>query len=144
MLVKYRPNRGFDSIVRQMRNFWDDFDNRSAVEKRSWDFVPKTVISEDKDKLYIHMEIPGFGKDDVNVSVNDERILTVSGEAKHETENEGRKFHRVERSHSSFSRSFRLSDKLDSEKVHAKFENGVLSIEIDKLESVKPRQIDIQ
>lgn len=106
---------------------------------------PVTDVRENEDGLYVTVELPGMNSDDVSVSVEN-GILSISGEKKQVTE-EGdseSNYHIVERRYGSFERTFRLPRGVDADKVKAKFENGLLNIDIPKSEKAKKRQIEIK
>jgi HSP20 family protein len=109
---------------------------------------PKCNIIDHDDSIEIVSEIPGLTKDDVSIKV-DEQVLTISGEGR-KTDDKGAKgikFIRRELKHSSFKRSFTLGDTLNLNGISANFENGILSISIEKKEKeVKPipRNINIK
>lgn len=94
-------------------------------------------VHEEKDKFTVMAELPGVSREDVRVSM-DNGLLTISGEKKQEKVDEGdrggRHLRRAERHYGSFSRSFRLPTASEADKVTAKFENGVLSLIIPKIE----------
>lgn len=94
-------------------------------------------VHEDKDKYTVTAELPGVAKDEVRVSL-DNGLLTISGDKKEEKVDEsdrgGRHLRRAERRYGSFSRSFRLPTASEADKVSAKFEHGVLSLIIPKIE----------
>ena len=71
-------------------------------------------------------------------------ILTISGERKLEAQVKNRRYHRVERSYGSFTRSFSLPDAADSTKVHAEFKDGVLQVRVIKSEMAKSKQIEVK
>jgi HSP20 family protein len=105
-------------------------------------WVPPVDVQETDESYLFTAELPGLGKDDVDITLED-NLLTLSGERKLEERQEGKSYHRVERAYGSFSRSFSLPAQVDGDKVAAKFEEGLLRIEIPKAEQVKPRKIDI-
>ncbi|MHB9040969.1 MAG: Hsp20/alpha crystallin family protein, partial [Melioribacteraceae bacterium] len=79
----------------------------------------------------ITAEIPGVKKDNIKITLQD-NILTIEGEKKKETEQKEKNFYRSERMFGSFKRSFTLPEEVDSEKVDAKFEDGMLQIQMKK------------
>ena len=99
-------------------------------------------IVEEKDRILLTAELPGFKESDVEVQMEG-NVLTLRGERKSETEKEGRTFHRMERSYGQFVRSFTLPNNVDRERIKASFANGLLQIELPKREEAKPRQIKI-
>lgn len=105
-------------------------------------WVPPVDVQETDESFVFTAELPGLSKDDVEITLED-NLLTLTGERKLEEKEEGKSYHRVERTYGSFSRSFSLPAQVESDNVAAKFESGLLRIEIPKAEQVKPRKIDI-
>lgn len=102
----------------------------------------KCDIYEKDNKYYIEMEVPGFNKEDIDISLK-EGYLTVRAEKKmsNEEKDEDKKYLRKERNYIRTERSFNLGN-IDEENIDASFENGVLKIEIPKAEENK-RTIEI-
>lgn len=107
------------------------------------DWTPSVDISETDGEYLIKAEIPDVKKEDVKVTLED-GVLTIQGERKHESEEKGKKYHRVERSYGSFVRSFSLPDLVDEEKVKADFKDGVLNLQLPKSEKAKPKAIEVK
>jgi HSP20 family protein len=102
------------------------------------------VDIEETDKNYlIRAELPGLNKDKVKVSVED-GVLMLSGERNLKRKVEGKTFHRVERSHGTFSRSFTLPEDADAEKVNANYRDGLLEVSVTKREDAKPKAIEVR
>ena len=100
--------------------------------------LPAVNISESDTSYQIEVSAPGFSKTDIAIALEGD-ILTISGDKKSESKEEAKKFSRKEFSHKNFKRSFNLPDHLDSEKIAAKFEDGILTIELPKKESAQPQ-----
>ena len=107
------------------------------------DWAPSVDISETDGEYQIKAEIPDVKKEDVKVTLED-GVLTIQGERKHEKEEKGKKYHRIERSYGSFARSFTLPDLVDEEKVKAEFKDGVLNLQLPKSEKAKPKAIEVK
>jgi len=107
------------------------------------DWAPRVDIAETDKAFEIKAEIPEVNKEDVKVTVHN-GVLTIRGERKQETEEKGKKFHRVERCYGSFTRSFTLPDNVDETKISASFKDGVLNIQIQKIEQAKPKSIEVK
>ncbi|NOU11560.1 MAG: Hsp20/alpha crystallin family protein [Nitrospira sp.] len=107
------------------------------------DWTPSVDISETEQEYQIKAEIPDVKKEDVKVTVED-GVLTIQGERKHEKEEKGKKYHRIERSYGSFVRTFSLPDVIEEEKVKADFKDGVLNLHLPKSEKAKPKAIDVK
>ena len=104
---------------------------------------PKVNVYEYDDKVGIVAEIPGLDKKQLNVEV-EEGVLTISGDKHGVWEEEGAKVLRRELKASSFKRSFTLGELLDGESIKANFKDGVLSIEIPKMEPAKPQKHSVK
>lgn len=103
--------------------------------------LPSVNIKECSEDFEVEVAAPGFGKSDFKIELNHD-LLTVSSEKKIENETkEGQQFTRKEFSYQSFSRSFTLPNTADSEKIEAKYENGILKVIIPKKEEAKPKPV---
>ena len=101
---------------------------------------PKVNVYEYDDKVGVIAEIPGLDKKDLNVEVED-GVLTISGEKHKSVFDEAKaKVLRRELKHSSFKRQFTLGDLLDGENISANFKDGILSVEIPKVEPELPKK----
>ena len=140
MRARRAPVAWNDVFGRFDRLFDVDGSNRLSL---AWS--PVTDVREDENGLSVSVELPGLTTEDVAVSIEN-GILSISGEKKQETveEDAERIEHLVERRYGNFERTFRLPRGVDSDKVKAKFQNGLLNIEIPKSEKAKKRQIEIK
>lgn len=121
--------------------FDDDFDNFFLSAKGRNDM--KCDIYEKEDVYHIELDVPGFGKEDINVEVKD-GYLTVRAKKENQETEEEKNYIRRERSYGEYTRSFNLGD-ADEEKVNAKFENGILLITVPKKdESLSKKTIEIK
>lgn len=103
------------------------------------DMAVKLDISE-TDKAYtLTADLPGMEQKDISLTVS-EGILTVAGEKEQETEEEGKTFHRIERSYGRFSRSLQLPSDADQGAIKATMKNGVLSVVVGKM--AKPEKAE--
>jgi len=126
----------FDSMVESQ---FPEIVKQVGVKPYQGSAYPKVNVYEYDNKVGIVAEIPGLNKKQLNVEV-EEGVLTISGD-KHSTfEEDGAKVIRRELKQSSFKRSFELGDLLDGENIDAKFKDGVLTIEIPKIEPEVPKK----
>ena len=101
---------------------------------------PKGNVYEYEDKVGVIAEIPGLDKKDLNVEVED-GVLTIAGEKHNGMFDEAKaKILRRELKHSSFKRQFTLGDLLDGDNIKANFKDGILSVEIPKVEPELPKK----
>ena len=141
-LVRFDPFRGFENLSKKMSDFIGDFDKGVNIEFGG--FAPRVDISEDEKYLYVHAELPGINKENVKITVNDDNVLIIKGEKKREEVVEDKTFIRVERNYGSFSRSFMLPDNVKTDSISAKYENGILSLTLEKIEPVKPKEVNVE
>lgn len=112
-----------------------------GLQSAAWS--PVVDIEESAEAYTIRAELPGLSKEKVKVTV-DNGVLTLSGERDLERRVETKTFHRVERSHGTFTRSFTLPDDVDPESVAANFKDGLLEIQITKREEALPKSIEVR
>jgi HSP20 family protein len=110
-------------------------------ETKSGVWAPPVDVAEEKDKIFVRVEVPGMNESDLKVSFED-GLLTVSGERQFERKDD-RNYHRIERTYGSFTRTFSLPRTVDANSIAASYRDGILEIEIPKLEEAKPKQIQI-
>lgn len=104
---------------------------------------PSVDVFEDADKVTVKAELPGMGKDDVEVNVSD-GVITISGEKKKEEKVEKKDYYRLERSYGSFSRTVRLPSEIQSDKAEARFKDGVLEVTLPKTEQAKKKEVKVE
>lgn len=108
--------------------------------------LPSVNVKENDNSFLLDVAVPGYDKKDFNVEVKN-NILTISSEKKEETEEKKEEYTKREFCYKSFSRSFTLPNTADGDKVSAKYEKGILHVEIPKKEEAKPKEpkkIEIQ
>lgn len=138
---------------------WDPFRDMSTLEGRlgrlfteagapfasaegvgSW--LPPVDIVEEADRLVFRAEIPGVAKDDIDVKVENGTLI-LRGEKKQERVSDNETSHRVERFYGVFSRSFVLPTSIATEKIQARYKDGVLELVLPKADEARPRKIAI-
>ncbi len=131
------------SLDGMMKEFFNEFP--STVSKSVREDVlhfPPVNITDNAESYLVELLVPGYSKADFKVKLA-ENILTVSAEQKQAEAVEGSKIVRREFSLKAFKRSFTLDDKMDTENISAKYENGLLQLTLPKKEEVKPQAKDI-
>ena len=130
----------FDTLV---ENNFPEVVQQVGVKPYQGTAYPKVNVYEYDDKVGIVAEIPGLDKGQLNVDVED-GVLTISGDKHGVWEEDGAKVLRRELKASSFKRSFTLGELLDGGSIKANFKDGVLSIEIPKMEPAKPKKHSVK
>ncbi|MFM6928643.1 MAG: Hsp20/alpha crystallin family protein [Bdellovibrio sp.] len=120
----WNPRRNLN-LFNEMEKFFDETTPRSAAERT---LTPAWNTSETENHFLLSLDIPGVAKEDIKIDF-DKNTLTVAGERK-----------RV----GTFKRSFTLPNSVESEKIEAHYENGVLEIVLPKLQTTQPRRIEVQ
>lgn len=126
-LTKKSSNPWFGSSLMDLIND-DKFFSTNLFQREQ---MPAVNIKENETGFDIEAAVPGLEKDAIHVEL-DNRLLTISGEVKEETESSEEKFTRREFSCRSFRRSFTLPDHADESSLKAKYDNGILKISLKK------------
>ena len=100
-------------------------------------------VREDADHIYVEAEMPGFKKDEIDITLENQ-TLTISGERQEKKDEEKKGEHLLhERRYTRFLRSFTLPPTVNDQTVNAKLNEGVLTVTLDKREETKPRKISV-
>jgi HSP20 family protein len=143
---RYREPTGLFGLQRLNRILDEAFSGlpfsaeQGNVITSTW-FAP-TDVSEDENTLRITMELPGVDPNDVRLSLEN-NVLTIRGEKKQQLDDTSERVHRFERTYGMLERTFVLPNTVDSERIDARYENGVLLVTIPKAERAKPREIRV-
>ena len=125
---------------------WDPFQELVTINHRlgrTWGESFPVDIYEKDDALVVKAELPGVGKEDLDVRVED-GVLTLQAERKRGTEVSEESSYRMERVYGSFTRSFTLPTTVDASKVAATYKDGVLEVTVPKAETAKPKKVEIR
>ncbi|HET9193853.1 MAG TPA: Hsp20/alpha crystallin family protein [Vicinamibacterales bacterium] len=127
---------------------WDPIRDLLAIQQRLDRFAPgpsgwtpAVDILETADQYIVTAEVPGMSRDHLDISVHEGR-LTISGERR-ERILQCEQYHRVERGHGSFSRTFHLPVPMDSERITADLRDGVLTVTCPKAANGSARRIQV-
>ena len=127
---------------------WDPLRDLLAIQQRLDRFAPGPAgwqppvdLYETADAYVLTAEIPGMDRDDIDIQTG-EGHLTLSG-ARQERAMACEQFHRLERGHGSFQRTFQLPLPIDAAAVTADLKDGVLTVRIPKLAGTSTRRIPI-
>lgn len=137
-----------------MLSVWDPFADLNRMQRefeksffgprgRQADFAPAVDVHEDNDRLVLCAELPGVLRDDIEIQV-DGNVLTLKGERRLEGEEEGKRYHRVERAYGTFVRQFQLPTNVDSTQIDAELKDGILTLKLPKKQEQKARKIEVK
>jgi HSP20 family protein len=144
-LVRWDPFRELEEMSTRLNRFLGAPRHRSGDEEGAFfaDWAPAIDVQETDIEYLMKADLPDVRKEDVKIDVKD-RVLTIEGERKQEKEEQGKKFHRLERSYGKFIRRLALPTDVDDQKIAADFKDGVLNVHIPKSASAKPRSISVK
>ena len=144
-MLLVRRNNDFDWL----NNWFDDNFFNTPVMAQTTTTAPAVNVKEDNKQYVMEVAVPGLKKEQVNMSIDKDGYLTLSIENKNEQKDENKKEHYLRRefSYSKFEQTLILPDDVDKEKIGASVNNGVLTVDlpkVEKKEEKKTRQIDVK
>ncbi|MGH7350980.1 MAG: Hsp20/alpha crystallin family protein [Candidatus Methylomirabilales bacterium] len=145
-IVRWDPFQDLVSLRERMNRLFEQTLDHSRGEREgmaAWTWAPAVDIYETPDSIVLQAELPGLGKDDIDIQVRD-NVLTLKGERRSEKEVKEGNYLRVERAYGGFQRAFTLPAAVQADKIRAAFKDGVLDVSIPKAEEAKPKQIKIE
>lgn len=137
----YTYGRWPEAMERLRRGFHAPESERSEHGEHERWAIPIDVV-EEEGSVVVRASVPGIAPEDIEVTIDGE-VLTIKGETKSESEAREGGYVRRERRSGSFARTLRLSETLDREGVQPRYENGVLTVTIPRLEAAKPRRLAV-
>ena len=126
---------GFFSRPLMMPTWFD------SVEPGQW--MPAIDMSEDASRIHVRAELPGIAPEDVDVSVSEDRLV-IAGEKKSESAKTGDGWAHRESHYGSFTRAIPLPEAVDPAKVSARYDKGVLTVELTKSPTATSRKVPVQ
>lgn len=144
-VVRFSPRADLSRMQRDFDHIFSNFfptlgTDPDSNEPISWQ--PRMDVVETTEAYELAADVPGVGKEDIQINLH-EGVLTISGQRNSRVVTESETVIREERQAGRFYRSFSLPNKIDSTKIEARFENGVLFVRVPKLEETKPQKIKI-
>jgi len=132
-------------LQRSINRLFDDATGGRRERREAGEvmWAPAVNSYEDKDAFLLSCDLPGMDQKDIKINLNNS-TLTISGTRKLEHEEKRENYQRIECVFGTFSRSFTLPGTVDTEKIEANVDNGVLKIRLPKREESKPKQIPIK
>ena len=141
--IEFEPIVNFEELNDNLSRILNN--NRVSDVKHVNSLIPKIDISEDEKNIYLEAELPGVKKEDLKVKLEDNK-LTILGEKRNFSENDkNRNFYNRERIFGTFEKVFTIQTEINNDNIKAEFENGVLSVIVEKFVSEKKeRTIEIK
>lgn len=130
-ISKYRPLEFLQGINKEINRFfsnknWFTEDRFADLEVDHW--IPYGDIKEGSNDFVINIDLPGVNLKDIDISIDNNKLLTVKGERRIEYSNKDKGYSKIERVSGTFYRQFSLPEHIDSEQIKASIKDGVLSI----------------
>lgn len=133
-----------DEVDRTIDRFFSDpFGALDFRMLRSEGWLPPVDVSESDRNVTVRMEVPGISAKDLEISITG-TVLTVAGRKEECSETKDEDFYQSERRFGSFRRSIDLPEAVDSDRVNAEADNGVVTISIAKKPGARSRQVEIK
>jgi HSP20 family protein len=144
-MVRWDPFSNIATLQDRINRLFDDAfpatgENEEDIAACAW--RPMVDIYETAEGAAIKVDLPGVEKSDVSVEVK-ENILTIKGRRRSDITASEDQFYRRERATGDFQRSFALRSMIAPDRIKASFKNGVLTIDVPKPESKKPKQVTV-
>ena len=127
-----------ENMDRLWRGFYINEDGSLEIERWA---IPLDVV-EEGENILVHASMPGVNPDDIDVTIEND-ILTIKGHSSMEREHKEGNYLMKERRTGSFHRSLRLPDTVDTDKASPRYENGVLTVALPKVESKQAKKLTI-
>lgn len=133
---------GHNEFRNLISHFWNFFDNPTADS----DLEPKIEVSENKNSVTVSAELPGIEEKDIDVQISSDGYLSISGEKRHQSEENNKGNYFSEISYGMFRRTIPLPWDLDYDKANADYDDGVLKVVLPKsqTEQQKFKKINVK
>lgn len=147
-ILRWNPLREMEEMENRMATLFGSSPLRLTTPVReeslaTAEWIPLVDITEDDKEYHIKADLPDMKKEDVKVTFED-GVLNITGERKAEKEEKNRRYHRIEREHGRFLRSFTLPENADATKIVAEFKDGVLNLRLPKNDKGLPKVLEVK
>lgn len=152
-IEKWHPLSDLEHMRREMERMWEEAfpTPRRSILSTPWRrlageegvSIPPLDIIEKDDELLVKLEMPGVMKENLDVS-SSEGVLTIKGKVEEEKEVKDEQYIRKERAYTSFARSISIPNDIDSEKIHAELEHGILTVHLPRTEEKRSKKILVE
>ena len=144
-IVRYAPFNVLNQLLREVKRLFGTgrFGDEETSNLTTSDWAPAVDIKEEENAYIIQADLPGVESKDIEITL-EKGVLTLKGQRVSETKEETEKYRRVERVRGAFLRRFSLPETVETDKVSAKYTNGVLEVTVPKGSATQPRKITVE
>lgn len=139
-LIRWQPFQELETLRRQMDHMFDEMNGLKNTSAVSWQ--PAIEVQDADDSLILRAEIPGIEAKDLDVRVTREAV-SISGEHRYEQKTEAKGIFRSEFRYGKFGRVITLPVAVQNDQVKADFANGILTLNLPKVEAAKNRVVKL-
>jgi HSP20 family protein len=140
-LVRLQPFRNITTLQREMDRLFETLTERDENLYTSA-FAPAAELQTDRDNVYLHLEVPGLTPEEIEVQVTADAVI-IDGERKEERHVEEQGVKRSEFRYGKFHRTIGLPEKVQRDRVQAKYEHGILKLTLPKAEDEKNKTVKV-
>ena len=141
-LVRVNPVHSFNAVDHLLNDFFNAEIQSDRYAEKELLWQPAVNLFEDEKSVGVELLIPGFENDQVKISI-EKNLLVVKSEVDNQEKPEFQ-YSRIEFKPQNIEKRFKLSEKLDPDKVEAVFRNGILKIVISKKEEIVSQRREIE
>ena len=141
-ITRWEPFRDLTTMRKDVDRLFDEFFSMPAAARPDWG-LPMVDMYQTENDIVVKATLPGLEPEDLDIQITGD-LLTLRGEVKQETVDEGAKFHLREHRYQSFSRSLTLPAAVVADKANAEMKNGMLTLTMPKAEEAKPKVITVK
>jgi HSP20 family protein len=141
-LTRWEPMREMMTLREAMDRLFDDAFTRPISSMNNWG-LPAIDLYQTDENVVVKAALPGLKAEDVQITITGE-VLTLKGEFRQNGDAKNTTYHLKEQRYGAFERSLSLPTDVQTDKVKADFENGILTITMPKAEQVRPKTITVK
>lgn len=134
-----------ETVAERLGEFFNDVNKNMNVDvdmKAKPSVKSRVDVAEDDNNVYVYAELPGIAKEDVAVTISEERVLTIKA-TKRRLYDDATRIVRGERAFGEYTRNVTIEQEIQTDSIAATFRDGVLTITLPKPETSRPKTVNI-
>ena len=141
-LIRWQPFQEMETLRRQMDQMFDELSGFQRGESANLTWKPAVELEDAGERLILRAEIPGVEAKDLDIDVSRDAVA-IRGENRYEKKIEEKGFFRSEFRYGKFERVIPLPVEIENEQVQAEFKNGILTLNLPKVEAARHRVVKV-